>query len=419
MTVPPRENEKENTMKNTKNTKSTQSTSITGRRVLAARALAAGLAGAMLALTGCAVDPYMADTRDEWALAGDIEPAFVSTAWAYAWAQQATGSFIADPSYSRNSSGDPFGQGVNNTITQLGTGRYHVRFPGIGTASGGNVQVTAYGSGSQFCKVQSWTDSGGGVDVYVNCFTAGSAAIDTRFSVAYLRKSGTGSTEEAYVWADDPAAASYTPSLTYQFNSSGAQNTIARQGVGVYAVTLPDQTALGGTVEVTSYGLGSDYCKVSSWGQSGSDTVVWVRCFDTTGAPSDSRFTLNFARATSPNGALSYSYAWANNPDAASYTPHLSYQKGFISGDAGDVATDITAGRTSTGRYFVNLPGMSATGSNVQVTAYGSGSEYCKVVGWNGNEAATQASVGCFDAGGMAADARFVIVYTDDKFILL
>jgi hypothetical protein len=404
-------------MKNTKSLRSSQTTSITGRRVLAA--LVSSLAGAMLALPGCAVDPDMADTRDEQALAGDIEPAFVSTVWAYAWAQQATGTFIADPSYSRNSSGDFFGQGVDNTITQLGTGWYHVRFPGIGTATGGNVQVTAYGSGSQRCKVQSWTNGGGDVDVYVYCYTAGGAAIDTRFSVAYVRKSGTGATDEAYVWANDPAAASYTPNLTYQFNSSGAQNTIVRQGVGVYAVTLPGQTAAGGTVEVTAYGLDSDYCKVSSWVQSGSDTVARVRCFDTTGAPSDSRFTLNFARASSPNGGLAYSYAWANDPDAASYTPDLSYQKGFISGDVGDVVTDITAGRTSTGRYFVNLPGMSATGSNVQITAYGSGSEYCKVVRWHDDAVITQANVACFDAGGTPADSRFVIVYTDDKFVVL
>ena len=408
-------------MTNKISTESTESTLITGRRALAGRALASGLAGAMLALTGCIAEPDMDDTLGEWelGLSGDFQAASVSTAWAYAWTQQATGTFIASSSWSRNSSGDNFGQGVNNTVTQLGTGQYRVTFPGIGTSTGGHVQVTAYGLGSERCKVRSWGNSGGDVHANVNCFTPAGAAVDTQFSIAYLRKSGTGSTQEAYVWADAPTTASYTPNATYQFNSSGVQNTITREGTGLYTVTLPGQTAVGGTVEVTAYGADSDHCKVESWGQSGDDTVVNVRCFDAASTRSDSRFTLNFVNGTQPNGALSYSYAWASSATSASYTPSLSYQEGFIAGDVGDVATDITAGRTSTGRYFVDLPGMSSTGSNVQITAHGSGSSYCKVSGWQGDEANTRASVACFNATGTLADTRFVIVYTDDKALFL
>ncbi|MGK4001562.1 hypothetical protein WMF31_02980 [Sorangium sp. So ce1036] len=363
---------------------------------------------------GCAV-AYEAEEGE----VGDAQQAYVSRAWAYAWAHQATGSYTASSSYSRNSAGDNFAEGLDNTVSQLETGRYRVRFPDVGTAPGGHVQVTAYGGGSERCKVNSWLRSGDDVDVYVNCFTAGGAPVDTKFSVAYVRKSGTGSSGEAYVWANNATAAAYTPDPMYQFNSSGASNTIARQGVGYYAVTLPGQTALGGTVEVTAYGAGSDHCKVSSWGQSGGDTVVRVRCFDSAGAPSDGRFTLNFARSRQVNGGLSYSYAWANNPTAASYTPSLSYQEGYIAGDLGDVGIDITAARTSAGRYSVSLPGMSATGSNVQVTAYGSGPEYCKVVGWGGSETTANVNVACFDESGAPADSRFVLVYTDDKFIVL
>lgn len=47
------------------NTKSIQSTSIHGRRTLAARALASGLAGAMLAFTGCAADPDASERLGE------------------------------------------------------------------------------------------------------------------------------------------------------------------------------------------------------------------------------------------------------------------------------------------------------------------------------------------------------------------
>ncbi|WP_206079598.1 hypothetical protein [Polyangium spumosum] len=49
------------------------------------------------------------------------------------------------------------------------------------------------------------------------------------------------------------------------------------------------------------------------------------------------------------------------------------------------------------------------------MTSYGTGSEYCKVVSWSGDEANAQADVACFDADGEPTDTRFVIVYTDDK----
>ena len=66
--------------------------------------------------------------------------------------------------------------------------------------------------------------------------------------------------------ADAPTAASYTPNLTYQFNSTGAVNTITRSGVGVYTVHFPGLDGNGGTALVTAYGGGNESCKVASWG---------------------------------------------------------------------------------------------------------------------------------------------------------
>ncbi|WP_437675663.1 hypothetical protein [Sorangium sp. So ce131] len=98
--------------------------------------------------------------------------------------------------------------------------------------------------------------------------------------------------------------------------------------------------------------------------------------------------------------------------------PTLSYQHGHIAGCC-DVATKITAGRTTVGRYFLDLPAVSATGSNVQVTAHGPGSAYCKVVRWDGDESHARAEVACFGPSGLPADTRFVIVYTDDKIMVV
>src|SRR5205814_9006899 len=75
-----------------------------------------------------------------------------------------------------------------------------------------------------------------------------------------------------YVWANDPsAAASYTPSTTFQYNSSGALNTVTRSGTGVYDVKFPGLVHLGagGTVSVTAYGSGNETCKVFNWAESG------------------------------------------------------------------------------------------------------------------------------------------------------
>ncbi|ACY15595.1 hypothetical protein [Haliangium ochraceum] len=377
-------------------------------------ALAGLVGGLALTLGGCAAEMDL----DYEAHSSAIETEFISTQWGYVWSHKSTGSFVAASAYSRNSSGNVFGQGVDNTVTQLGVGEYSVHFPGLSSV-GGHVQVSAYGSGSERCKVASWVGASGGTDVRVNCFSATGAAVNSLFTASFVNKSGTSSTDEAYVWANQPASASYTPSAAYQFNSSGQTNTITRQGTGAYTVSLPGQSAAGGTLEVTAYGAGSDYCKVTSWQQTTDGVDAFVRCFAAGGSPSDSLYTLNFANASSPNGAYSYSYAWADQATSASYTPSLSYQKGFLAGSPGDVATDITAGRSAQGRYFVDMPGMGTDGSNLQVTAYGTGSEYCKVVNWTAiSGGGVRGNIACFDTDGDPADTRFVTVFTDEDVFI-
>jgi hypothetical protein len=98
----------------------------------------------------------------------------------------------------------------------------------------------------------------------------------------------------AYVWANQQGAASYTPSLSYQYNSTGGTNTITRSGVGVYQVRLPGAGNVSGHVQVTAYGSGSTRCKVQSWTSTVTAKLVNVRCFDTAGAPADSRDVVDF-----------------------------------------------------------------------------------------------------------------------------
>ena len=65
------------------------------------------------------------------------------------------------------------------------------------------------------------------------------------------------------------------------------------------------------------------------------------------------------------------------------------------------------------------MPKISPVGSNVKVSAYGSGGETCKVVGWWGNSpTGTQVNVTCFDPSGNPADAYFDLVYASRSYII-
>src|SRR5690349_18877060 len=60
----------------------------------------------------------------------------------------------------------------------------------------------------------------------------------------------------AFLWADQPSTASYTPSTSFQGNSMGGTNTIVRNGTGDYTITLPGMAGNGGdggNVQVTAY----------------------------------------------------------------------------------------------------------------------------------------------------------------------
>lgn len=211
----------------------------------------------------------------------------------HVWADQpSTASYTPSASYRFNSSGG------TNTISRSGVGAYTVRLPGL-AASAGNVKVTAYGGGSELCKVGNWFPSGADQLVNVRCYSTSGAAVDTRFTMTYARNMGiTGipGQPSGYAWANQSTTASYTPSTSYKFNSSGGTNTISRSGVGAYTLSIPGVGVGGGHVQVSAYGSGTAECKVASWFPSGGAQKVNVRCFSTTGAPVDSLYTVTFTK---------------------------------------------------------------------------------------------------------------------------
>jgi hypothetical protein len=168
-----------------------------------------------------------------------------------------------------------------------------------------------------------------------------------------------------------------------------------------YSVFFPGLNAVGtdsGNVQVTAYESGGMRCKVREW----IGETVSVRCFDLAGDPADERFTLLYTRAEDETTGIAY--AWANQPSEESYNANFNYA--FNPG-GGVVGVE----RASTGIYTVTFPGLAPLGldgGNVQVTAYGEGTEYCKVEGWGGDSA----DVRCFDTAGAAADSTFTVLFT-------
>jgi len=343
----------------------------------------------------------------------------VERAKAWVWANQPTaGSYVPDLGYQFNSTG------AVNHVTRDGKGRYLVDLPGLETASGGVVQVTAYG-GSHHCKVLKWVPIGTALRVSVRCF-AGAVPANGRFTLLFYQESRASTVwSDAYLWADRPKAPAYTPSRPYQWNSKGQVNTIERRRKGEYSAKLPGTTgpgvnAGGGTVLVTAYGPSKDRCKVASWFPSGSDTLVDVRCFGPNGAKVDTRFTLSFMTDVALGVRFSEDadyggYAWAHNPTSDNYVPSPTYSEN----NAGSL---ILAGKTagSTGSYWVRFGLLKpADKTTALVTAYGPNSEFCTVAGWGSDGVGgTIAYVNCFTSNRDPVDTRFTLLYLTDEQIL-
>ena len=213
-----------------------------------------------------------------------------------------------------------------------------------------------------------------------------------------------------YVWADQPGAASYTPSASYQRNSSGASNTITRSSAGVYSVKFPNLGTPGGTVDVTAYGATGHMCKVAGWGSAGSDLFVSVRCFTTAGVAADATFTAAFTKPVQNPGEIGY--VFADQPSNPAYTPSLSYQF-----NSSGVVNTIT--RSGVGTYRVYLPWLGAApNGHVKVTAYGSDSNFCKVSGWSQIGGVRTVNVLCFTAAGAPVDTYYTMSYVNSISVL-
>ncbi|MBD2252374.1 PEP-CTERM sorting domain-containing protein [Nostoc parmelioides] len=334
----------------------------------------------------------------------------VTRAKAWVWADRPTTTTTYTPAlaYQYNSTG------ATNQATRLGVGQYRINFPGLAT-TGGTVHVSSYG-GNHHCKVVNWGSSGTAQQVRVNCFTPNGAAVDGRFNVLFYKEaSPSPNRTAAYLWANQPTTASYTPNTIYQWNSKGATNTVNRLGVGRYRAILPSLNVVGGTVLVTAYGSGSESCKVVGWSSSGSNTSVNVNCFNSSGSPVDTTYNLSYMTDVVVGLEVSLGphyggYIWANNATASSYTPLITYR--FNNTGGGHSIT-----RTAAGTYTVRFAYLKPSNRTIaQVTAYGTTGEYCTVNSWDSDGGSgTRVYIKCFNNSGSPVDQLFTLTYLTDQ----
>jgi hypothetical protein len=216
-----------------------------------------------------------------------------------------------------------------------------------------------------------------------------------------------------FVWANLPTAGSYTPSMSFQANSTDGTNTIVRSGPGAYVVTFPGlgwpltppSRGAGGNVQVTAYGAGPARCKVERWDSDGSTLTVKVLCFTAAGAPVDSRYTVLYQADELPGG---------NDAGYALVTAAGAAPTQFQVNSSGPAVLNTVTHTGGSGLYRIVLPGLAVSGGNLQVTGYGPGSVHCKVRSLNHDDVPgeTVVVVGCHNSTGTLVDSAFSIAYT-------
>lgn len=274
----------------------------------------------------------------------------------------------------------------------LGLRHEHIRFPGTTCTENASWRaVTPYDSAS--VMHYPWCPGGTNLgDLFIT--PDDTAGIESLYGP---------STAHGFAWVTSAAGVP----ASYRFNSEGGGVTAASGAVGSYAVTFEDLGGVGGDVQVVAYGASSTRCKVSSWGGSWpGDLSVNVRCHQPDGTAAASAFVVQFARKNTTSDGDG-AYLWANEQATPAYCPSSTY-----SWNSSDGVNCIT--RSAAGDYLVELPGLGGPGGTVQVTAYGSGGEHCKVQGWAPVGAVQRVHVRCFNAAGAAADSRFTLGYFAD-----
>jgi hypothetical protein len=292
------------------------------------------------------------------------------------------------------------------TVLVIGVGRYQVKFPGQGIASGGIVHVTAVHGTAHWCQAETWFISGADEFVNVKCFKVGGIADPSSFTAFFTRSSGLGA-GGPYGYVDSQA----TGVLVAQYNSSGAANTSTHTGAGQWQVNFPGlvtPSPMSGGLQATAVNTATGArCKIAQWQSlaTGQDVKVW--CFDSAGAFLDTRFTLTFQYKTSLYGATippKYHGFLYNAPPLGAAPTNFNAVLGF------GANTIISAGF---GLSLVTFPRVGFPQNTVLVTAAGMNSNFCGLnTFWINSGPGPDVivrDVNCFTNTGAATNTGFLV----------
>ncbi|MFF0312237.1 hypothetical protein ACFYSC_32775 [Streptosporangium sp. NPDC004379] len=288
-------------------------------------------------------------------------------------------------------------------------GQVLVRFPQFGAAGGGVAHVTAISSSADWCQVQDQWPSGDDLIVAVRCQRYGVGPVTPWFSVVFGYGGGYPSPIPrqalGYVRWDGSAVATQFNSARFGSPAPAPVNTVTPgTSPGLWRVALPGlgSAGLAGSIQVTAVDPAVPArCKVGGWTATTAAQNIVVRCHDAAGAPLNTGWNLTYHRESavvwapgSPYPAFAYTFD--NDPGTAgSYVP-TPYPVSHNSVPGGLQISGYGTGLRRVAFGDVNA-GYGRAG-NVQVTAFGSGAEFCNLYGlWTESVTGVLTLHACYD----------------------
>lgn len=249
---------------------------------------------------------------------------------------------------SRNSAVGFNSTGGEITVTNvnLEEGFSTVVFEGLNDSRfGGHVQVSSIGFSNSYCTIRSWVPAGDDVRVSVGCSDDNgnpASSFANRYNVLFLADNE-GTSNLSYLWASRPTAVEpYAPVNTFAFNAERGNAQIRRTDEGTYSVTIPGMGFGSGSrpnVQVSSYSPGgNDYCRLNNYYFPEDNLEAEVVCFDGSGEPTDSRFTLLATLPGSILGHMAYAFSLSSGEDIS--IPAISSGRNTFNTNSGDISSD-------------------------------------------------------------------------------
>jgi len=257
------------------------------------------------------------------------------------------------------------------TVLTAPPGRYLITFPGQ-AAPGGVVHVTAINDTPHSCQAVTWGISGANEVVRIDCYIVPGVLDNSPFSATFESSSGALPPMAArFGYVDSTGAGA----IISQYNSAGAPNSVSHIATGQWVVRMPALGTAGpldGSMQVTGVNAAMAVrCKVAKWSSDPNQQQFLIFCRDAAGVFADTRFTATFQYQRSLFGSAippkHFGYLLFMPP-----TGPLSTNFNSILGPGANSV--VVAG---TGLWLLKFPSLGTLPDDVQITAFGPGTEFC------------------------------------------